>query len=256
MGLRFYVNAKQKKTPIPPDDIKKFYSNLDYEIGKKYVDIGFFFSISGFTSNADRWYKDSGHNIKRILTLKGTREIVELLRDASLLASDECLDRIVQNNTSYELAERRIDVFQSDVFIMQNLRVGGETTSYMILKGNGNVVPLSVMEEISKLDNDLKNYSRLNPSITRKVTLNLLDLKLKSCKTIAVEIKEMIEDVRVALNDLRLQKIVIQHKDSTGATDIFSISQDLDRLRTMTERFASENNRFSFMSSSSYIYCG
>jgi hypothetical protein len=69
------------------------------------------------------------------------------------------LDRIVQNNTSYELAERRIDVFQSDVFIMQNLRVGGETTSYMILKGNGNVVPLSVMEEISKLDNDLKNYS-------------------------------------------------------------------------------------------------
>jgi hypothetical protein len=166
------------------------------------------------------------------------------------------LDRIVQNNTSYELAERRIDVFQSDVFIMQNLRVGGETTSYMILKGNGNVVPLSVMEEISKLDNDLKNYSRLNPSITRKVTLNLLDLKLKSCKTIAVEIKETIEDVRVALNDLRLQKIVIQHKDSTGATDIFSISQDLDTLRTMTERFASENNRFSFMSSSSYIYCG
>ena len=163
---KILCECKAEKKPIPPIDVKKFHSDLANEIDKKYVDKGYFFSISGFTSNTDRWYKESGKNIKRTMTLKGTQEIVELLRDSSLLSSDEDLDRIVQNNTSYQLGERRIDVFQSDVFIIQYLRLGGETTSYMILKGSGNIVPVSVMEQISKLDKDLENYSRLNPVIT------------------------------------------------------------------------------------------
>ena len=106
------------KDPISPDEVEFFHSKLNYEIDKNYADKGLFFSISGFTSNISRWYKDSGENTKRKFSLYGIQDIVQLLRDSSLLMSDEILDRIVRKNTSYQLEERYLAGFQSDVFIV------------------------------------------------------------------------------------------------------------------------------------------
>ena len=174
---RILCECKAHKEPISTDDVRLFHSNLNYEIDKTYVDKGLFFSISGFTSNVDRWYKDSGENTKRTLSLNGIEQIVQLLHESTLLTSDETLDRIVKNNTSYQLGERYLVAYQSDIFVVQLLVQEGKITSYMILSGMGNIVPVTITHEISKLDYELADYSLLDPIITKKVTLNLLDLK-------------------------------------------------------------------------------
>jgi restriction endonuclease Mrr len=100
---RILCECKAHKDPIGPEDIKKFHSNLNYEIDKKYVDSGFFFSTSGFTANADRWYQDSGDRTKEIVSLNGTREIVDLLQNSSMLSNEEQLNHVMKKNTSYQL---------------------------------------------------------------------------------------------------------------------------------------------------------
>jgi hypothetical protein len=114
-------------------------------------------------SCVDRWYKDSGEITKKKLALYGAQEIVRLLGDSSLLVSDQVMDTIVRNNTNHQLGQRYLVVFQSDVFVVRLLTFEGQTTSYMILRVSGNVVSVSIMDEISKLDNELAPFYRLNP---------------------------------------------------------------------------------------------
>jgi len=247
---KILCECKGQDDPIAITDVEKFHSKLNYEMDKGYAHRGFLFSISGFTQNVDRWYKDSGKKTKKTLILKGTEGIIDLLRESNTLASDEILNGILKNNTSYQFGERYIVVYQSDLYIVQFLASGDEVTSYMILKGTGNLVSSPITNEISKLDKELKKLTKLNLNITKKVTLNLLDLKAKTIENISNYIQETIHDVNVAIGDLQIQRIVISPDSNGESTEVtHMINTDIPSLITLTQRFAFDVNKFHLMSS-------
>ena len=246
-NIKILCECKGYKDPVGSAHVVTFNGKLGYEIGKNNADKGYFFSTSGFTSNVDRWYRDSGESTKQILFLNGAKEIVDLLQVSNMLANEKLLNEAVKKNTSYELGERYLVAFQSNLYIVQLLILEEKITSYMILTGKGNVVPVLIMDLISELDDELTSYSRLSPLVTKKVTSVLLDLKQYTVNDIAKITGESIKDILVALGDLQIQKIVIN--DESDSPNKFTINREISTLSTLTERFVTGDSRFEFMSS-------
>src|SRR5206468_7640187 len=98
---KILCECKAHKDPIGPHDVELFHSKLNYEIDKENVNEGLFFSTSGFTSNAVRWYEDSGERTKKILSLNGLEQILQFLRESNILTSNETLDIIVKNKPTF-----------------------------------------------------------------------------------------------------------------------------------------------------------
>jgi len=246
--LKILCECKAHEKSIEPDDLKIFHGKLRYEIDKKNVNKGFFFSLSGFTSNADRWYNDASEDTRKVLPLYGTKDIILLLHSSNLLATEERIDEIVRRNSSYDLAEKYLIFYQSDLYLIQLLSLKDEITSYMILRGLGGVVSSPVMDAIAKLDKQIQNYRRIDPVITKKVSLNLLDLGEKCSEQISAEIQETVDDIQVAIGDLKLQKIIIANTDGEEPKAQFKINSDLQTLKILTSRFVTTDDKFVFMS--------
>ena len=177
------------------------------------------------------------------MILYDSDKIVELFRQAKLLARDEVIDNVIKTNTNYRIGTRYVVIYQSALYIAQLLILDDQVTSYILLKGTGNLVSTPIMDEITKLDTILKTLTRLDLKIVQKVTLSLLDLKEKTLNEISNEIQETVHDVSVALGDLQLQEII--QSDEKG----FTVNIDIPTLTVLTERFATDQSRFRFMGS-------
>jgi tetratricopeptide (TPR) repeat protein len=241
-GMEFDIKAnhKEKKQSIlceckahekemDTGELLRFFGKLCHERSKNRLLKGMFFSVSGFNGTALKNYSELSED-KTIFELYGNNEIVELLRTSGVFASNEEIEKSVNlHSNRYPLGKRYLVYFESNIYLVQLINIAGLPRNYIILTARGEIVNKSVRDNITTLDTQLNSLEQLDLAIIDEVLLALLDNREKAVGVVSEETRIKNEDVKVALEELELEKIV----DKISAYDDekqFKIVSDIDTL--------------------------
>lgn len=238
--------CKAHEEQVASRDLVNFLGKLAHERSKNQSLKGMFFSLSGFDGTALEWYEELGAKEKESFVIFGNEEVLNLLRKSGLLTSEEELDRIIKSHTKYPPGERYLVYFESTLYVVQLFLINGKSSRYVILTEKGNLAYKAICEEIAKLDETIRSLPIVNLQILDKVALNLLDLKKKTPDEIATDVVETVNDVKVALEELKTERLVLE---DGKASKIFMISTELPALTELTKRFTNSEYKYTFMSS-------
>lgn len=243
---KLLVECKAHESPIASPVLVDFLGKFTVEKHKRNADLGIFVSISGYSSTAERYYKEMNKKTKKDFFLWDSKKIIKLLIENKIIMSTEELEAITKKYTNYPINKRYFVYYQSQFYFIQIL--GKDVTSYIILSGDGKIVSNHIMNEISKLDEDIINLQRINPEIIKKIELSLLNLKEKTLKEISNEIVETEDNCYLAIKDIESQNIIISR--SENEEHFYSINKDLSTLRILGKGFLDNDVKYDFMSSS------
>jgi tetratricopeptide (TPR) repeat protein len=260
VGMEIDIKAEHKVTsepllceckaharPIGPQALTDFFGKVSIKRSKNSSLKGIFASLSGYSANALEMYDEFTPQDKLVNTLLDNYQILDLLRKSGLLISEQEIDSKMSSNTNLNLGERYLVYTESGVFIVQILLVGGRPSHYLLLTGKGELVHKTIEEEIAKLDKTIKSLVKIDLQILDSVTINLLDLKKKSIAQISREINQTENDVSIAIEELRLSKILNQ--ESVNGENVFSMMTDMETLTKLTLKYAFSSRKYDFMSS-------
>lgn len=189
-GMELDIEAKHKVTknpliceckafdqPIGTSHLTDFLGKIVHEETDTITPDGKFFSLSGFIGTASKWYDELKPTTKERFKIYGNEGVISLLNDSGLLLPSEHIDKIIRKNTEYSLGERYGVFFESYLYIVQILKIGGSASHYIILTAEGEIVHKTIEEAVVKLDETLQSLTRIDLAILEKVTLNLLETK-------------------------------------------------------------------------------
>lgn len=224
--------CKAHEDKIDTVDILKFFGKLCHERSKNTKLKGLFFSLSGFKGTAQENYNELSNNDKEIFKIFNNDDILDLLHSLGLFSSEAEIEKTISSLTDYELGERYFSYFNSNLFTIQLLKIGGVERNYVILTGKGELVEESIRTEISQLDKRLRNLKEIDLKILEKIMINLLDNTEKNIKEVATIINEKENDVQVALNELVIQGIISKNDIS----NTFKLIQNIEILGKILHR--------------------
>jgi len=147
------------------------------------------------------------------------------------LLPDAELRNLVQKHTNLELGEMYIDVFESNIYVVQFLKSAENIAGYMVLTGNGQLAPPTILDKIAKYDKRLKLLNRINFDIIDRTAIRLLYARKKTLDKISKEIIETTSDVETAIMYLQAENLVTQDQNT------FSINTDLLSLVNLTKKY-------------------
>ncbi len=121
-GMELDILAKHKVTKeqilceckahdheIGPQDLNDFFGKLNHQRSNNPSLNGLFFSVSGFSGSAIKYHRELSDTDKENFRIYGNSEIIDILRNANLFASDEKLDNKIKDNAAdYSIGERYI----------------------------------------------------------------------------------------------------------------------------------------------------
>lgn len=262
-GMEFDIMAKHRESSqsilceckahekeMDTGELLKFYGKLCHERSKNKSLKGMFFSISGFNGTALKNYSELNEEDKLLFEIYGNNEIVELLKRSSIFAPDEEIEKSISLHTNgYPVGDRYLVYYESNIYLVQLIKIAGVSRNYIILTANGEIVQKSVRERISALDSQLTSLEQLDLEIIDEVLLKLLDNKEKTIETVSKEMNMKYEDVKVALEELRLENIVNTINADSNETS-FKIISNMDNLGKVIKKFeGNHERRYKFMAS-------
>ncbi|HEX9319989.1 MAG TPA: hypothetical protein VF884_13735, partial [Nitrososphaeraceae archaeon] len=124
-----------------------------------------------------------------------------------------------------------IDVFESNIYVVQFLKSAENIAGYMVLTGNGQLAPPTILDKIAKYDKRLKLLNRINFDIIDRTAIRLLYARKKTLDKISKEIIETTSDVETAIMYLQAENLVTQDQNT------FSINTDLLSLVNLTKKY-------------------
>jgi tetratricopeptide (TPR) repeat protein len=240
--------CKAHEQEIDTGELLKFFGKLYHQRSNDKSLKGKFFSISRFSGTALKNYEELNNEDKEIFSIYGNNEILELLRTCQIIASNEEINTKIKANISggYTLGKRYFVFFNSDLYLIQLINIAGKPRSYIILSSSCEMIDSSIRQQISSQDPLITSLEEFDLEILDKVTINLLDLNKKTLETISAETGEKLEDIKVSLEELKLQGIASENKNDS----LFSIIANIENLKTLALRFTNDNyKKYKFMSS-------
>ncbi len=136
--------CKAHDEQIATPDLNDFYGKLSHERSKNKQLTGLFFSISGFNGTALEYYNEISDDDKRTFKIFGNKEIISFLRTAGIFTPDDKFEQKIRDNTSYTLGEKYLVYFESALYLVQLLTIGGKATNYIILTSQGDLVDKTI----------------------------------------------------------------------------------------------------------------
>jgi tetratricopeptide (TPR) repeat protein len=224
-GMEFDIMTRDKKTQEPvlceckahedqidTGDLLKFFGKLCHERSNNKALKGVFFSTSGFNGTALKNYEELSNEDKQVFRIYGNEAIVELLRNSNIFVSNEELDRKIKQKIVYPLGERYLVFYESDFYVVQLVRIGGQPRNFAVFTAEGDLVEHSIRKKIKDLDHKVGSLQEIDLMTIDEVALDLLDLKPKSVYDISAEINATSRDVQVALEELQLEGLIDSDK--------------------------------------------
>lgn len=247
-GQPILCECKAHEHEIDTGELLKFFGKLCHQRSNDKSLKGKFFSISGFSGTALKNYEELNNEDKEIFSIYGNNEILELLRTNQIVASNEEINTKIMANISggYESGKRYFVFFSSELYLVQLINIAGKPRSYIVLSSSCEMVDPSIRNQISSLDPLIASLEEFDLEILDKVAINLLDLKKKTPETISIETGEKLEDIKISLEELKLQGIA---SDSNN-DGLYSIISNIECLKTLVLRLtADEQKKYKFASS-------
>lgn len=254
-GMEFDIMTKDNKTHEPvlceckahedqidTGDLLKFFGKLCHERSNNENLKGVFFSTSGFNGTALKNYKELSEADKQIFKIYDNNEIVELLRESNIFVSNEELGRKIKQKVSYPLGERYLVFYEADIYVVQLVRIGGQPKNFAIFTMEGEMVEGSIRKEIKNLDGKIASLQEIDVEIIDKVALHILDLKPKTVNEISAEIEETTKDVQIALEELKLERLVVSNKIDDSQF-FYRIVTNIESLFKLTEKLMAEKEK-------------
>jgi tetratricopeptide (TPR) repeat protein len=245
-GKPVLCECKAKEDQIGTTDLELFLAKLVHEDTDTSLTEGKFFSTSGFSGTAAKWHQTLLTVQKQRFKIYDSDGIIEILWQNGLILSDDKYDAIIRSHTKYQLGDRRIVYYDSQLYVVQTLRTGGAASHFMILTNEGELVNKQVEDAIVRLDFDLRSLSRID-AIQEKVILALLDSDSKTPSELASSLGENEKNVAIALDELSFMGLLTGHKENE--TKAFALNTSIETLTTLVNRFASTDKKYPLMSS-------
>lgn len=245
---KLLCECKAHNQPIGPKNLNEFFGKVLRKRSKNTNIKGIFASLSGSSSNALEGYEeDYSPEDKLVYALLDNSQIQDLLRSSGLLISDNEIISKIKSNTELSPGDRYLVYFESRLFIIQILEIGGKSSHYLILTGKGELVHKTIERQISKLDKRIKSLVRIDLQILDRVTISLLDLMKKSIAEISREINETENDVSIAIEELKISGLL--HTESRGGENVFAMKKDMESLTKLVRKYAFNARKYDFMTS-------
>jgi tetratricopeptide (TPR) repeat protein len=226
-------------------DLTDFLGKLAYHDSSTSLTKGKFLSLSGFNGIALKWYSTLNDRDRSRLELYDGDKIVMILRKHGLLLSDDSLDRIIRKNTEYAFGERYIVSFESYLYVIQILRIGGSASHYLILTSEEELVNRAIEKEIVELDEILRGLTKIDLKVLEEATISLLDMNSKTTAQISEEIVESERDILVAVEELLASGLAIS--EHINGEDSLTLKRDIVTLTKLANRFCESKNKYRFM---------
>jgi len=243
--IRILCECKAQQQQTRPQEVIRFYGKFEKEKNLGRADMGYFISLSGYTSASIAWYDELASTTKQVFLTYDCQNIVDQFFQTNILPNIETIDATIRKNTSYNIGEKYLVFFQSNLYIIQLLKNKEDTVAFMILDSNCKPVDFHISNEISRPDEQLTNYTRIDPVIIEKIILNLLNIEEKTIDQISTEIEESVKDCQIAIDDLLLQNLV----SSTENSKLFRIDNSIKSFSTFVKKFESSMQIYVLMSS-------
>lgn len=109
-------------------------------------------------------------------------------------------------------------------------------------KYRGEMVEGSIRKEIKNLDGKIASLQEIDVEIIDKVALHILDLKPKTVNEISAEIEETTKDVQIALEELKLERLVVSNKIDDSQF-FYRIVTNIESLFKLTEKLMAEKEK-------------
>jgi tetratricopeptide (TPR) repeat protein len=247
-GQPILCECKAHEQEIDTGELLKFFGKLCHQRSNNKSLKGKFFSISGFSGTALKNYEELNNEDKEIFSIYGNNEILELLRTNRIVASNEEINTKIMANISggYVPGKRYFVFFDSELYLVQLINIAGKPRSYIILSSSCEMVDSSIRQKISSLDPLIASLEEFDLEILDKVAINLLDLKKKTPEAISIETGEKLEDIKISLEELKLQGIVSESNNDS----LYSITSNIESLKALAMRLTvDEQKKYKFMSS-------
>ncbi len=238
--------CKALEYQVSTGDIQTLIAKLVHEDNDASLMEGMFFSTSGFTGTAAKWYETLPETHKQRLKLYDADAISQVLRDNGFLLTDEKYDEMVRKHTSYQMGDRYTVYYDSHLYVVQTLRTGGASTHFMILTNEGEPINKKTEDAIIRLDPGLRSLSHID-IIQEKLILALLDAEGQDLAKLSSAIVEYEKNVAIAADELISSGIITKNQES--GLDSFTLNQSMDTLTTLVGRFANSDKKYQLMTS-------
>lgn len=254
-GQEILAECKAQNKPINKPKLKEFHSKytLEHENRESKEELpllGLFFSLSGFTGPACKYYDAMNENTKRRFRIFGYQEIVTFLRTLRLSHSQKTIHRTVEKALPYSISRCYLVKSPSGLHWVILFSIEGEKTHYAVVDGKGDIALERVYEEISNLDNWLTDKERIDLEARRKIILSLLDCSTKTEKAIAEASNESEANVRLELSRLLQENICDVEKQDK--VESYKLRKDAIPFAQLSREFLETEDRGKFANSNYY----
>jgi tetratricopeptide (TPR) repeat protein len=264
VGADVEIKAKHRATQAPilcraraiprevgPDELKKFLAA--YLAGKKKDRrlVGLFLAFSGLSRQAREWYAGLEEKGKGEFHVFAPEKLLALLRRARLIGPPEIVEPAIKSRIRTDAGPRFLAYHEGEMCWVQMTLTGRKPTGYAVLGSHGELVSRVQAREIKRLDTTLDGKRLIDIYLRDKIFLALLDMIPRTLEALTKEVREPLGDVRVALQDLIRENMVVV--ESGGAprwkVDRFSLRCDLALFLSLARQYLDGPNKFRFLSS-------
>ncbi len=221
-GIELDIKAKHKVTdqpitceckaynsPLSGDHLSKFYGVYTSEYNKNKKLIGLMFSASGFNGSLKEYYNNFPNKVKERFKIFSGEDIYKNLVESRTIAPKETAINTLNNKIKYEVKDIYLAVCDLGEFWIAKFAIENKYSHFSILAANcTRELQRFEFEQIQQLSDDLKKLKPLNLRIKAKVIVNLFNTLKSNVTKIAEEIQEYEEDIQIALEALKKEKIV------------------------------------------------
>ncbi len=252
-GQEILVECKAESSPIGKPKLKDFHSKYTIEYENREGDLpllGIFFSLSGFTTPASRYYEGMHEGTKKRFRIFGHQDILDVLKALRQTCSEETIRQFVAKSLPYTITKCYLAKSPSGLHWVILFSAGDEETHYTILDVKGDMAVRRIYEEIGKLDDELKGKEMINLQARRKVVLCLSDGNAKAKEHIAQDLNESIADVELELGRLHNEDIC----DTQGSEEAksYNLRKDILTFAQLTRELLDTEVKDEFVNSEYY----
>lgn len=246
------IECKAESRPIGKPKLKDFHSKYTIEYENKGGDLpllGIFFSLSGFTVPASRYYKAMNEKTRKRFRIFGHQDILDVLKALRQTCSEETIRQSVAKSLPYTISKCYLAKSPSGLHWVILFSTEGEETHYTILDVKGDMAVRRIYEEIDKLDDELKDKEMINLQARRRVVL-CLSGNVKAKEDIAQALNESIADVELELERLHSESIC--DTQGNGEAQSYILRQDILTFARLTREFLDTEDKEEFINSEYY----
>lgn len=239
-GQDILVECKAEARPIGKQKLLKFHSKYTVEYDNRAANeklplLGLFFSLSGFTEPAFRYYEAMSEKTRKRFRIFGHDEITDILKVLKLTFSEETIKQIADKSLPYNIGKCYLTKSSSGLHWVILFLTDGKMNHYVVLDSKGDIAIRRVYEELEELDEELYAKNMINLQARRKVILCLSDCITKTREAIAEASGESKIDVSMELD--RLVKENICRATRQNNTKLYTLVKDIIPFAQLTREF-------------------